>query len=210
MRLPDPPLLLVTDRTQAHAPLPDVLAAAFAAGCRWASLREKDLPPGELIALRDALAPIAARHGAAFTIHAADPSLAEHPGVAGLHLPAGADAAAARAALGGDRLLGISVHSAREAAACDPSLVDYVVAGPAFATASKPGYGPALGAAGIAAICAAARVPVVPIGGVAADNIAALRRAGAAGAAVMGGIMRAADPGAAVRALVAAMRAPAI
>jgi thiamine-phosphate pyrophosphorylase len=198
VRLPDPPLLLVTDRTQAHAPLPDVLAAAFAAGCRWASLREKDLPPGELVALRDALAPIAARHGAAFTIHAADPSLAEHPGVAGLHLPAGADAAAARAALGGDRLLGIS------------SLVDYVVAGPAFATASKPGYGPALGAAGIAAICAAARVPVVPIGGVAADNIAALRRAGAAGAAVMGGVMRAADPGAAVRALVAAMRAPAI
>ncbi len=208
MRLPDPPLLLVTDRRQARAPLPDVLAAAFAAGCRWASLREKDLPPGELAALRDELAPIAARHGAALAIHAADPALADHPGVAGLHLPAGADAMTARAALGGDKLLGLSVHSRDEAAACDPSVVDYVVAGPAFATASKPGYGPALGVAGIAAVCAAARVPVIPIGGVGADSIAALRRAGAAGAAVMGGVMRVADPGAAVRALVAALRAP--
>ena len=42
-RVPDPPLLVITDRRQARAPLADVVAAALAAGCRWVSMREKDL-----------------------------------------------------------------------------------------------------------------------------------------------------------------------
>ena len=46
MPLPAPPLLIITDRRQATRPLDEVLAAAFDAGCRWASLREKDLPDG--------------------------------------------------------------------------------------------------------------------------------------------------------------------
>ena len=46
MRLPDPPLLLVTDRAQARRALAEVVAAVFAGGCRWVSLREKDLPRG--------------------------------------------------------------------------------------------------------------------------------------------------------------------
>ena len=41
MRLPNPPLLIVTDRQQAKRPLEHILDGAFAAGCRWASVREK-------------------------------------------------------------------------------------------------------------------------------------------------------------------------
>jgi thiamine-phosphate pyrophosphorylase len=104
-------------------------------------------------------------------------------------------------------LLGLSVHDAGEAAAVDPNLVDYLVAGPAFLTASKPGYGPALGLDGLRAIAAATSLPVIAIGGVASDNVAALRAAGVAGIAVMGGVMRAADPGAEVRALIAGWKA---
>jgi len=51
VRLPEPPLLLVTDRKQAVAPLANILEAAFAAGCRWASLREKGLSAPEQVAL---------------------------------------------------------------------------------------------------------------------------------------------------------------
>jgi len=51
VRLPDPPLLIITDRGQACRPLEDVAAACFAAGCRWLSLREKDMPPEERLAL---------------------------------------------------------------------------------------------------------------------------------------------------------------
>ena len=49
--LPDPPLLLVTDRRQARRPLPEIVAAALDAGCRWISLREKDLPEDEQVPL---------------------------------------------------------------------------------------------------------------------------------------------------------------
>ena len=57
MRLPDPPLLIISDRSQARRPLVEVAAAAFAGGCRWFSLREKDLPPQER---RDLLAALVA------------------------------------------------------------------------------------------------------------------------------------------------------
>lgn len=205
MTLPDPPLLLVTDRSQARKPLPDILEAAFAAGCRWASIREKDLARDDLLTLQQSLIPIAAKWNAALTIHAADPALAED--LAGLHLPAGGNAEAARGALGLRKLLGLSVHSADEAAAANPFLVDYLVAGPTFFTESKPGYGPALGVGGLRAITAATSLPVIAIGGIAAETIGALRTGGAAGVAVMGGVMRASDPGAEVRGLIGAWSA---
>ncbi len=47
----NPPLLLVTDRTQAVRPLPDIIADYWQAGGRWVWLREKDLPKDELIKL---------------------------------------------------------------------------------------------------------------------------------------------------------------
>ena len=51
MTLPQPPLLVISDRSQARHPLMEIAAAAFAGGCRWFSLREKDLPAGERCAL---------------------------------------------------------------------------------------------------------------------------------------------------------------
>lgn len=204
MRLPAPPLLVITDRQQAHAPLETILAAAFAAGCRWASLREKDLPADEQIALARRLLGVAREHGARVTLHGA-PELAKAAGVDGVHLPAGADATTARTLLGPEALVGISIHSAAEATRLDAGTLDYAIAGPAFATASKPGYGPALGAGAIAAMARAASVPIVAVGGIGAQNAAGLMHAGAAGIAVMGGLMRAVDPTAEMNALLAAL-----
>jgi thiamine-phosphate pyrophosphorylase len=204
VRLPSPLLLLVTDRQQARLPLEEVVERACAGGCRWVSLREKDLPAGAQVALARRLRPIAQRYGARLTLHG-DAELARMAGLDGVHLPAQADAAAARAALGPRALVGISIHGAAEARALDPSVVDYAVAGPAYPTASKPGYGPALGPNGLTAICRAAPVPIVAIGGIEADNAATVMAAGAGGIAVMGSVMRGADPRNLIEALLAAL-----
>jgi thiamine-phosphate pyrophosphorylase len=202
MKLPDPPLLVVTDRRQARLPLAEVVRAALAAGCRWVSVREKDLSDEDQIALAKSLLPIARRYGACLTLHG-DAALAKACGADGVHLPAGSDPAAGRTVLGPGKLIGVSLHTITEAEAIDPNVIDYAIAGPAFETASKPGYGPEIGRKGLAEIAEAARVPILAIGGLNATRAAEVLAAGPAGIAVMGGIMRAADPGREVRALLA-------
>jgi thiamine-phosphate pyrophosphorylase len=203
--LPNRPLLLVTDRRQARRPLPEIVGAALGAGCRWISLREKDLPEDEQVPLARLLLPMIRRHGARLSIHggAAAALLA---GVDGVHLPSGADAAGARAKLGRQKLIGVSIHTVTEAEAIDPAVVDYALAGPAFETVSKPGYGPEIGRKGLAEMARAARVPLLAIGGINTVRVAEVIAAGCAGVAVMGGVMRAADPGLEVGALVATLQ----
>jgi thiamine-phosphate pyrophosphorylase len=195
----------VTDRKQARRPLTEVVAAALAAGCRWISVREKDLSEDDQIATLRMLMPLARRHGARLTLHG-EAALAALCGADGVHLPAGGDPAAARARLGPDKLIGVSIHTVTEAEALDPSWVDYALAGPAFETPSKPGYGPEIGRKGLAEIARAARVSVLAIGGLNPARVAEVVAAGPTGVAVMGGVMRAADPGQEVRALLATLQ----
>lgn len=203
--LPSPPLLLITDRAQARLPLPALLDAAFAGGLRWASLREKDLDPAARRDLLAALLPVARRHGAVLTVHA---DLDAARLCDGLHLPEGGDVATARAALGPAALVGVSCHDRAGVARAAAAGADYVTLGPVRLTASKPGYGPALGF-GPLRDAASLGVPVLALGGVDAGCAGDCRAAGAAGLAVMGGPMRAADPAAEARALVSAWAAAA-
>src|SRR5262245_9957219 len=108
------PLLVISDRRQATRPLPELAAAIFAAGCRWLSLREKDLSADAQASLARELLPVARRFGARLTLHG-DPALAAAAGLDGAHLPAGSDVREARAALGVDKSLGLSIHTAAEA-----------------------------------------------------------------------------------------------
>jgi thiamine-phosphate pyrophosphorylase len=204
VKLPHPPLLLVTDRRQARRPLAEAVSAALGAGCRWVSLREKDLPEEDQIALVRMLLPIVRRNGARLSLHG-DAALALAAGTDGVHLAAGSDLAASRALLGPDKLIGVSIHTATEAAAVDPAAADYAIAGPAYETASKPGYGPEIGRKGLSALARSARVPLVAIGGLNATRAAEVLAAGVAGIAVMGSIMRAADPGQEMKALLATL-----
>jgi thiamine-phosphate pyrophosphorylase len=202
-RLPDPPLLLISDRKQARRPLAAIAEAAFAGGCRWFSLREKDLPPGERRRLLGALVELGHRRGAVVLAHE-DLEAVLAAGADGVHLPGGADPAAARARFP-DGLVGASAHSPDEAAGLLRSGADYVTISPVFATTSKPGYGPALGLARLAEIVALASGPVVALGGITAGNAGSCIDAGATGIAVMGEVMRAEEPEAAVRALLRAL-----
>lgn len=202
--LPDPPLLVVSDRRQARQPLAVVIATVLGAGCRWISLREKDLPEDEQIILARQLLPRARTAGARLLIHG-EARLAALAGSDGVHLPSGSEAAAARALLGPHKLIGVSIHTVPEAEAIDPAQVDYALAGPAFETASKPGYGPEIGRKGLGEIARAARVPVLAIGGINAARVAELISAGASGIAAMGGVMRSADPALEVGGLIATL-----
>ena len=196
---------MVTDRRQARRGLPEIVGAALDAGCRWISLREKDLPDDEQVPLARLLLPLTRRHGAALTVHG-EALLAKLAGADGVHLPSGADPFAARALLGREKLVGVSIHTVTEAEAIDPATVDYALAGPAFETVSKPGYGPEIGRKGLAEMARACRVPLLAIGGINTLRVAEILAAGCAGVAVMGGVMRAADPGNEVGALVATLQ----
>jgi thiamine-phosphate pyrophosphorylase len=198
--LPEPPILVITDRRMASRPLADVLGAALEGGCRWVLLREPDLASGDLAELGRDVATLCKRHNALLSI-SADVTAATEIGAGGVHLPqraANAETVArARAALGKAALIGVSCHSLEEAEAAQRLGADYVTLSPVFLTESKPGYGPALGTERLASMIAVLHLPVLALGGIAPDNAAAVRASGAGGLAVMGLIMRAKDPAAA-------------
>ncbi len=203
VNLPDPPLLVISDRSQARLPLIGIAEAVFRGGCRWFSLREKDLPAAERRALLADLVELGRPFGALVMAHE-DIGAVEAVSAAGVHLPAGSDPAAARRRLPRG-LIGVSAHSENEAGAQLRAGADYVTLSPIFLTDSKPGYGPALGLDALAAAAAKAPGPIVALGGITPHNAAACLAAGARGVAVMGEIMRAADPEATIRQLLAAL-----
>ncbi len=203
-RLPSPPLLLITDRRQAARPLEGVVADALAAGCRWVSLREKDLPAAERLALLRRLVALARPAGAIVTVHADPEAAAEADG---LHLAAGGDPAEARQQLGPAALIGASCHSGAEVDAALTAGADYATLGPLAPTASKPGYAPTLSLAEAGAIARRQPGRVIALGGVEPGLLPGLIAAGFAGAAVMGGVMRAGDPIATIRDHLAALGA---
>jgi thiamine-phosphate diphosphorylase len=189
-----PPLLVLTDETlTAGRPLLEVLARAIVGGARAVLLREKHRPRAERRELAAAVADLL-RPVDGILLVASDPAIP----AAGLHLAA-ADPLPEPA----PALLGRSCHSRGEVRAAAAEGCRYVTLSPVFATASKPGYGPALGPAALGGH----PLPVWALGGVDAGNAGACLRAGAAGVAVMGAVMRARDPAAEVSRLNAAVAA---
>jgi thiamine-phosphate pyrophosphorylase len=113
-------------------------------------------------------------------------------GADGVHLGFDAmDAAAARRLLGPEALVGVSCHSADEARAARGA--SYAVLAPIRAPLSKPSARPPLGLDALRA--AAGGPPLLAQGGIDARTAAAAVAARAAGVAVTGAILLAADPG---------------
>jgi len=194
----------------ASRPLTEVAAAALAGGCRWILLREKDLAQDALKALVADIVRLARPHGALVSV-SNDSAVAQEVGAQGVHLPQDRASAAAiadaRDRIGPDALIGVSTHSIAEAQAAARDGADYATYSPIFLTASKPGYGPALGLGGLADAAGQLSLPLVALAGIDTSNAAACRGAGAAGIAVMGSIMRADEPAAVMQATIAAWNA---
>jgi thiamine-phosphate pyrophosphorylase len=207
LNLPDPPVLVITDRRQSRLPLTEMAQAVFAGGGRWLLLRDKDLPRAERVALGRRLTEIAAPFGATVLL-GGDVAAAIQAGAAGVHLPRDGDVSAARSALGPAGLVGLSTHDLGEVRRAAAAGADYASLSPIFASRSKPGYGPALGPDALADAAAAVAIPVLALGGVTAARVRDCREAGAAGVAVMGEVMAAENPAAVVGAFVSAWRQP--
>ena len=196
-RLPEPPLLVITDRTMAKRPLAEMAEAVFKGGCRWLMLREKDLDAAARDALAAEIIAVAKPYGAHVTINR---DYVE--GADGVHLPQGHAVGEARRVAGKHALIGVSAHSHEEAQRAADAGADYVTLSPVFITASKPGYGPALGLDELGKVASRLAIPIIALGGIDADNAAACLEAGAKGVAVMGAVMAAADPEGVVAGLV--------
>lgn len=182
-----PRLLLLTDRSQLPLgrSLVRTVEECVAAGLTHVVVRELD----ETELGRTALAAALVETGA--TVIAAHTPLY---GAAGVHLPA--DPALLPPA---DLPWGRSCHSATEVHVAAAAGASWVTLSPFAATASKPGYLPV--AREEYAAAGSAGVPVYALGGITPDNAVDAIGAGADGLAVMGAVMRAAEPGAVVRAL---------
>ncbi len=191
MTLPDPPMLLITDRTMVRVSLEATLERSFDGGCRWVVVREKDLEPDERLKLVETILRLAEPYNAKILVNS-DMKAAEI--AHGVHLPQGQSCTNARATLGPDKIIGVSAHTIGEAGAAASAGADYATISPIFPTQSKPGYGPPLYLNGLKRVVGKVTIPLVALGGVTAATVLSCRRAGAAGVAVMGTIMRASDP----------------
>jgi thiamine-phosphate pyrophosphorylase len=183
--------VVLTDRHQvARAGLLATVAAAVEGGARAVLVREKDLAATERSALVAALRPVLAAVGGTVLLAGADVELARSSGASGVHLAATDPWPPS----GHGLVVGRSCHDAAELAAAAAEGADYATVSPVFASPSKPGYGPAMGIEGLAAMARGARLPVIALGGVTAATAGACLGAGAHGVAVMGSIMGADDP----------------
>lgn len=195
-------LYFITDRKLGGGrSLEAIVGAAVAAGVDLVQLREKDLSGRTLFDLAGRMAAICHAAGARLLINdRLDVALAA--GADGVHLPAdGLPAAAVRARIGDRLLIGVSTHSAAEAARAERDGADFVVLGPVFPTASKRRYGPPLGLEPLRAAMEQVKIPVYAIGGVNAETVEKLRDLPLGGVALIGAIMNADDIAASVRRL---------
>ena len=201
---------VLTDRAMAAAAghrLPDVVAAACSGGATLVLMREKDVAPADRSALAATLRRVTRDAGVAFGVAAEgadDVALARAVGADLTHLAASAPWPTLDDEARDGMLLGRSCHTPDDVAGAAAHGADLVTYSPVYRTSSKPGYGPAVGPEGLAAAVAAALAGprVLALGGIAPGNAAACLAAGATGVCLMGAVMRAADPGAVVRAVV--------
>lgn len=193
MSLKPPVLCLVTDRMRLvragrsdPGPLLELIAAAADTGCDLVQIREADLGDRALGRLVERAVDCTRPTRTRIVVNdRVDVALAH--GADGVHLKSGSvPAARLRPHVPGDWIVGRSIHSPDEGArAAAAGGLDYVLLGPVFRTASKPGRRP-LGTAALRRAAAALPVPVLGIGGVTTDNVRLVAGSGAAGAAAIG------------------------
>lgn len=112
----------------------------------------------------------------------------------------------ARAQMGADKVVGLSVDHPDLATSADPSIVDYVGVGPVFETPTKADHKTPIGFEGLTRIAQASLVPAVAIGGIKHTHAAQVIASGAQGLAVVSAICGRPDPARAARVLAHALK----
>ncbi|TXL71709.1 thiamine phosphate synthase [Vineibacter terrae] len=173
--------------------LPDIVAAAVRGGVTMVQLRDKGDHVGRFVQEARAVRQVLEGTGVPLIINDRV-DVAHAIGADGVHLgQRDLPVRDARRLLGREAIIGLSIEQAAQLAHADLAAVDYLGAGPVFATATKPDAAPPLGLDGLAAIRTACGLPVVAIGGLSLDNAAGVIAAGADGIAVVSAVMAAHD-----------------
>jgi thiamine-phosphate pyrophosphorylase len=185
--------MAVTDRALCGGAegLVAAVEAAVSGGANVVQLREKDLPPAELLALARRLREVT--RGRALLVVNGPLEVAVAAEADGVHLPEG-EPLVSRPRQG--FLVGRSVHSTEAARRAEAGGADYLVAGPVYETGSHRSVQPA-GLTLIEEVARAVDVPVLAIGGVTAERAEEVVRAGASGVAAISAVFAMGDPRAA-------------
>ena len=190
----------------------DLLAVASAAidgGATVIQLRDKQASTRSLIEQGLLLRKLTRERDALFIVNdRVDVALAVDAN--GVHLGQDDDMPVhlARQLLGPGRLLGISAGNPAEVATALAADPDYLSIGPIYPTQAKADAGSAIGLRLLAEVAASTQVPVIGIGGITAENAAAVIRAGAVGVAVITTVVAATNISAAARGLAEAIHGP--
>lgn len=105
-----------------------------------------------------------------------------------------AEAGQVRQKIGKEKILGVSVHSIKEAQLAAEAGADYIGMGPIFGTTSKADAKRPAGVKEIQAVATAfPLLPIVGIGGIKPENVTQVWEAGVAGVAVISAISEAQD-----------------
>ena len=193
-------LYLITDPALcAEKGLVETVKAAVEGGVSMVQLRDKHASDADMIEEAKALKEALAGSGVPLIINdRLDVALAA--GADGLHMgQSDGDVAAARRALGPDAILGLSVSNHAQMREVNEEPLDYLGLGPIFATQTKDDHDIPLGLDGLEELAAASSLPCVAIGGLKADHVEAVRKAGAQGLAVVSAICATKDPKAAAQ-----------
>ena len=156
-------------------------------------LREKDLPVKEYSELARQVRDICRSADTSLIVHS-HPAVARELGIPALHMPLDALGKMSSEERKEFEVLGASCHSVEDVLRAKAYGCDYVTAGHVYATDCKPGL-PPRGADFLAEVCGpAAPMPVFALGGLTPARAPEVRRAGAAGFAMMSSAMDAENP----------------
>ena len=192
--------LVMTDPAAGYA---ECARAAVRAGVKIVQLRMKRAPRGEILAAARDVRAATAGTDTLFVVDD-DPAIAAECGADGVHV--GQDdmpVPEVRRRYPSLRVVGLSTHNPAQVRAAAAVRPDYIGVGPVYATPTKAIPDPTLGLATMREMIELAPCPAVAIGGIDATNLPLVLAAGARNWAVVRAVCRAADPEAAIRALLA-------
>ncbi len=166
---------------------------ALEAGCKWIQLRVKNQPDDVILEYAMEANRLCKQTGAKLIIND-HPEIALKAGAYGLHLGLqDMPVSRARDIVGKQMIIGGSANTFQHIEQRVAEGVDYIGLGPYRFTATKQKLSPILGLSGYQNIMeqingAHIRIPVIAIGGILADDIAAIMQTGVYGAAISGAI----------------------
>jgi thiamine-phosphate pyrophosphorylase len=203
-RLADAQLCVLVTDALCKASLAGTVKEAILGGAQMIQLREKNVDDRTLLARARDVRKITQANGVLFIVNDR-PDIARLVEADGVHL--GQDdlpVQEARRILGPDALIGVSTHSLEQVRQAILDRASYIGVGPTFSSHTKD-FDALAGLEFVRQAMAETSLPAFAIGGIAVNNIAQVRAAGARRVAVSHAVCAAEDPRAVVRDLQVAL-----